>query len=484
MVFLADIEAQEWSLIGLGYLIIQLGGLTAAAHVIMTTRSTQGTVAWFLFLITFPLIGLPMYLIFGMNKLNGYVRARRDKEQNLRPVVASFETGEENYAVTMPHAGGVWQALETLGRIRFTGQNHAHLMDCGKEIFQSMLSGIATAQRYIVVQFFIINDDSTGRQFADALMAKARNGVQVLLLYDEIGCRSTSASFWRDLRQSGVRVEAFGATGKLKNPWRLNFRNHRKVIIVDGHAAWVGGMNIGDEYLGESEEFGPWRDTHLRITGPTVQGIQIAFLEDWFWVTGTVPDLEWHMEPAPEGSDMCMLPLPSGPDDETSVWLLAFLGAIHAARERIWIHSPYFVPDEQIVAALQLAALRGVDVRITLPEKPDHLLVWLSSFHFIALPALRQVRFFRYQPGFLHSKVVLVDEHLAAIGTANLDNRSLSINFEIMMMITDSGFCAEVASMLTKDFTNCREVSHEEYHQRSLPFRIAVRAARLLAPVQ
>lgn len=484
MELLTDIDAQEWSLIGLGYLLFQLGGLLAAVHVIMSTRSTQGTVAWFLFLLTFPLIGLPLYLIFGINKLNGYVRARRGKERLLRPVVSSFETGEDNYAVTMPRAGGVWQALETLGRIRFTGNNHAELMTCGNVIFDSMLAGIARARNYVIVQFFIINDDQTGQRLAKALTERARAGVKVYLLYDEIGCRGTGRKFWRDLIAAGVVVEAFGAHGKLKNPWRLNFRNHRKIIIVDGHVAWVGGMNIGDEYLGHSPEFGPWRDTHLRISGPAVQGVQIAFLEDWFWVTGTVPELEWHMEPAPEGSNLCMLPLPSGPDDETSVWLLAFLGAIHAARERIWIHSPYFVPDEQIVAALQLAALRGVDVRITLPEKPDHLLVWLSSFYFISLPALRQVRFFRYQPGFLHSKVVLVDQHLAAVGTANLDNRSLSINFEIMMMITDQDFCQQTAQMLEEDFTHCHEVSHEEYHQRSLPFRIAVRAARLLAPVQ
>lgn len=375
--------------------------------------------------------------------------------------------------------------MERLAQLPFTRDNRAELLVDGEAAFSSMLMGIRAARYYVLVEFYILRDDDTGRVFSEALMERVRAGVRVHLLYDEIGCHDTPRAFFERLRDAGVRVTEFGTTrGPWVNRFRINFRNHRKILIVDGKVAWLGGHNVGDEYLGRDSRFGPWRDTHLRVEGPAAVCVQVPFLEDWYWATGHVPTLQWEpFDPDPTDDGLPVLILPSGPADAQETYALALLHAINQARERLWIHSPYFAPDDQIVAALQLATLRGVDVRILLPERPDHRLVWLASFHFLNLPALRQVKFFRYQPGFLHSKAVLIDDRYAAIGSANFDNRSLRINFEITAVVADHGFASRVAAMMEADFARSRPVDHREYERRALWFRVVVRAVRLLSPV-
>ena len=280
-----------------------------------------------------------------------------------------------------------------------------------------------------------------------------------------------------------MHVSPFNTTKGLRNRFQLNFRNHRKVIIVDGHVAFTGGFNVGDEYMGRSTEFGPWRDTHIRVRGPAVQAVQLAFIEDWYWATHGVPELNWSPKRSNSG-DKKVLVIPSGPADDLETCGLFFLHAINSAKRRVWIASPYFVPDPKVVAALQIAALRGVDVRILLPEKADHLLVWLSSFSYYGETERCGVRLFRYQPGFLHEKVMLVDEDVASVGTANLDNRSFRLNFEITLMVVDEEFAARVKAMFEQDFANSRVVEQGDLEARSVWFKFGVRVARLAAPIQ
>jgi cardiolipin synthase len=241
---------------------------------------------------------------------------------------------------------------------------------------------------------------------------------------------------------------------------------------------------VGDEYMGRDKKFGHWRDTHLELTGPAVAGVQLAFAEDWYWSTsGGHVHAKWEVERAAEPGQTVLV-LPTGPADELESCQLFFNHAIHSANKRLWIASPYFVPDQDVMAALKLAALRGVDVRIMLPNVADHLLVYLSSFWFIADAEPAGVKFFRYAPGFLHQKVLLVDDDFAAVGTANLDNRSFRLNFEITIAAADTKFAADVAEMLGRDFTQCRQVDADDFQRRSFWFRLAVKAARLLSPIQ
>jgi len=246
---------------------------------------------------------------------------------------------------------------------------------------------------------------------------------------------------------------------------------------------WTGGLNVGVEYLGEDPRHGPWRDTHLMLSGPSVLGLQEAFWEDWHWATGRVIDLEWQPKVTCDECQNVVI-VPSGPADGQETASLLTQHNINSAQRRLWITSPYFVPDQGVQDALHLAALRGVDVRVMMPERPDHLLIFLSAFSFLPGMIRAGVKIYRYQPGFLHQKVMLIDDHSATVGTVNLDNRSFRLNFEITAFIPDHGFAAEVEAMLENDFSQCRSVTLEELENRPLWRKLVSRAAYLLAPVQ
>jgi cardiolipin synthase len=372
-------------------------------------------------------------------------------------------------------------ALEELAEMPFTSHNDATLLIDGKETFAAMFAGIEAAKNYIIVQFYIINDDNLGRQLKELLVRKAREGVRVYVLYDEIGSYHLPRAYRRELAEAGVVDLPFRTSKGLRNRFQINFRNHRKIVIADGSVAYVGGLNVGDAYMGKHKRFGPWRDTHVEVRGPVVQAIQFAFLEDWFWATGSVPELDWTPNPAADENETALC-LASDPSDLIETCGLFFLHAINSAKERLWIASPYFVPDESLMAALQLAAIRGVDVRVMLPNIPDHILVYLAGFAYIAEAEPAGVKFYRYQPGFMHHKVILVDDDLAAVGTANFDNRSIRLNFELMLVFADKPFTATVCQMLEKDLANCREATADELASRPFLFRMAVSVARLMAP--
>jgi cardiolipin synthase len=363
-----------------------------------------------------------------------------------------------------------------------TRGNHIELLVDGEATFDAIFAAIDSARDYLLVQFFIIHDDELGRKFQDRLIQRARAGVKIYFLYDEVGCHKLPGTWLGALRESGVRVEGFKTTRGKGNRFQLNFRNHRKLVIPDGREALTGGLNVGDEYMGHSKRFGPWRDTHARVRGPAVQAAQLTFVEDWYWATDEVPPLCWT--PAAADADQRALVLATGPADEADRCSLAFIRAINSAKSRLWISSPYFVPDSTVLTALQLAALRGVEVRLLLPERTDHLLPMLSSFSYYESLALAGIELWRYQPGFLHQKALLVDDRLAAVGSVNVDYRSFHLNFELVVMVTDEEFCGQMEAMMKEDFARCRRVDLAEYQRRPWWFKTAVRLARLFSPVE
>jgi cardiolipin synthase len=276
-----------------------------------------------------------------------------------------------------------------------------------------------------------------------------------------------------------VAIHRF-ATHRWRNRFQLNFRNHRKIVVVDGARGFVGGLNVGDEYLGLKPPLAPWRDTQLELCGPAVADLQQLFAEDWQWITGAPPPLL----PTPPGDgDASALIVASGPADPQETGSLFFAAAINAARQRVWLSTPYFVPDHAVRAALQLAVLRGVDVRVLIPSRPDHRTVFLAStLH--AYHAVRAgIRVFRYRPGFLHQKALLIDRDTAAIGSLNLDSRSFRLNFEVAAMAVDPAFAADVAVMLTDDFSRARAIDEREYREAPYLRRVAMHVARLFDPL-
>jgi len=462
--------------------LIELLGVLAAVHAVMNARTSQGATAWAIALVTLPFVALFLYAVFGRNRFQGYVTMRSRRDARIHHQVDALWANAEQGSLIRQPATDAQRALVKLSEMPILNGNHSRLLIDGQETFDQLFADIAAARSYLLVQFFTVKADELGRRLKTALIRKAAEGVQIYFLYDEIGSYKLPDSYTRDLKQAGIQVTAFHSTRGRTNHFQLNFRNHRKIVVVDGQVAYVGGHNVGDEYLSRHPKFGRWRDTHVRIEGPIVKAVQFTFLEDWHWATRSMPEWDWQLTPS--GTDgEAMLLIASGPADRLETCGLMFVQAIHMARTRIWIASPYFVPDIQILSALKLAALRGVDVRILLPDKPDHRTVHLASFSFYAKTLPAGIRLYRYTAGFMHQKVFLVDDHCAAVGSANLDNRSFRLNFELTLLNFDPKTVQAVEAMLIEDFDHSRPVTLEEYSERGFFFRLAVQSARLLAPI-
>lgn len=481
------------SLIASGVVIVVHGlGIFNAAHAVMTVRSSQGAIAWGICLVTFPWISLPLYWVLGRSKFHGYSDAFRQAYDEQREVSLGAYAELQRFVVEPPKQfKGLHRLAQSLTEVAFTSGNSIELLVDGEETFGAMLGAIAQARSYLFLQTYILHDDEIGQRFAEALVARARTGVRVYLLYDAIGSGGLPRSYLKGLRQGGVKVAAFRSTQGWRARFQINFRNHRKILIADGRVGFVGGLNIGDEYLGKDPRFGHWRDTHVRLCGPSVQCLQLTFMKDWYWSQRYVPDAQWQVDPVywdgplqeQPTTNQTLLIFAPGPVVPMNDCTYLFSDLIYQAERYLWIASPYFVPDEPTLTALKAAAYRGVDVRILLPAKADHLLVYGCSFSYYEELRLAGIQLYRYGPGFMHQKVLLMDDAIAAVGTVNLDNRSFRLNFEVMAFGTDGGFVAAVRRMLEADLRCCREVNLRRYQQRWIGVRLAVQVTRLLAPL-
>ena len=482
----------DWSELPPLLAVVHVLGLVAACHAILNTRTSQGAIAWAVSLATMPYLTLIPYLFLGRSTFAGYVDARRLRNETLRERARLAEPDGQPPLVA-PEAGGhdspatafdprVLQTLSRLGGMPLLPGNSVRTLVDGEATFAAILEAIEQARRYVIVQFFIVRADALGNLLKDALIAAAARGVRAFFLYDSIGCFDLPSEYTNALTAGDVEVHPFSTRRHFVNRFQLNFRNHRKIVVVDGERAFVGGHNVGVEYLGAKPPLSPWRDTHIEVRGPAVANIQFVFTEDWYWATQKLPGCEPPPQ-KPLDDGMNCLVLPTGPADRMETCSLFFVEAINAARKRLWITTPYLVPDEAVFSALRLAVLRGVDVRIMIPARRDHYVVFEASTLYAFDAARAGIRIFRYQPGFLHQKVVLIDDVAAAIGSANLDNRSFRLNFEIMVLTVHRGFAAEVEAMLLRDFEQTVEIDRSEYRRAPVLRKITMHIARLFAPI-
>ncbi len=471
------------SIFGVAIVIVHCLGIFTAAHAVMMVRSSRGAIAWGLSLITFPWLAIPLYLIFGQNGFQGYAKALQAASVEHYKLVSQVHSKVLEFKAVLP---AKFSALERLAEeftpLPFTVGNEVELLINGQQTYESMLQAIAEAQEYILLQSYIINDDGVGNEFKQALIAKAKQGVKINLLYDKIGSLKLDRTYLESLGHHGIRVSGFGSTRRKGNRFQVNFRNHRKILIVDGQIAFMGGLNIGDEYLGKNPRFGSWRDTHLKIRGAAVQCLQNVFLRDWYWVNKEVLQVGWQVQGSKNYNQTALI-LPTGPADRLDNCNLFFLSLIERSQSRLWIASPYFVPNNSILNALKLAALRGVDVRIILPNHPDHLAVYLCSFSYYTDLQEVGIKLYRYRSGFMHQKVILVDHDIAGVGTVNLDNRSFFLNFEVMTFSIDNHFIQSVETMLQSDLDVSRAIDLNTYQKKPFWFKLAARVSRLLAPI-
>lgn len=461
-------------------LLLQAAAFVAAYGAARTARTAQGAVGWVVFLLSAPHLALPFYLFLGHSRFPGYVTARRSAREVIRALRIYSDQGE---APPLPGGSGgqAMAAFEAIADLPVVSGNAVRLLVDGDATFGAMLDAIRGAKTYVLAQFYILRDDRIGAEFRECLMAKAREGCTVRLLYDAIGCNGLPQSYFDTLAEAGVVVRNFHSLRQPRSRLQMNFRNHRKIVVVDGETGYVGGLNVGDEYMGRIQAFGHWRDTHLQLEGPVVAQLQLVFVEDWHWATEEQLVLNWS--PARRDQDRDALIVATGPADEIETGSLYFCNAISAAKRRIWIASPYFVPDIDVLRALELAVLRGVEVRILIPDRRDHWLVWLAAFEFVGEAAASGVMVMRYGDGFMHQKVILVDDSFASVGTINLDNRSCRLNFEVTAVVFDEGFAAEVEAMLAADFAKARP--HAERAAALSPFarNVGAPVARLFAPI-
>ena len=459
-----------------------VAGIIAAVDAIMNTRTAPGAVAWSVSLVAMPFVAVPAYLVLGRSKFEGGVEAFDERKDEIDATMAEFRQGLEPWQVSGGDYNEDFAAIRNLVNLEMTRGNSVDLLINGDATFGSILAGVAKAKDYVLFQFYMIHDDELGRQVQAALIERANAGVRVYVLYDEIGSSGLPKAYVEKLRAAGVEMSSFKPTQGTENRFQLNFRNHRKMVVVDGLVGWVGGHNVGDEYMGRDPKFSPWRDTHVRLEGPVVMQLQAMILGDWYWATRELPPVTWTPTPA-EGSDVNAMIVPFGPSQRLETAGLFFVTALNAAKHRIWLSAAYFVPDEAVMKALELAALRGVDVRIVTTGTPDSLPVYLAGFHYIDQLRDLGIKFYSYAPGFLHEKVMLIDDEVSTVGTPNFDNRSFRLNFEVTSLIVDKDFATEMEAMFEADFAHSTIIDPDEFHKKPFWWRFGVNLSRLAAPV-
>jgi cardiolipin synthase len=461
-------------------LVAYVLAVISAARAILHTRTAQGSMAWVLALLLMPLLTVPLYWVFGRTKFFGYVHRRQQITDRARKQLSAIKDLDGFLEEPPGELRGLHALAGRLGAGGFVNGNSLQLLIDGEATYEAILDRIASAERFVLIQFYIFRDDAIGQRFQRALIERARAGVTVCFLFDEVGS-SLSSAFLADLAGAGVKSHQFNP-GRKGSRFQINFRNHRKIVVVDGSTAFIGGLNVGDDYLGKYPKIGRWRDTHLRIDGPGAAQAQIAFFKDWFWATDELPKADFKIAACDQGESRVLV-WHTGPADLQPECLMYWLELINRAKRRLWIANPYFVPPEAIAQALRLAVLRGVEVRLLVPGSNDSVMVaWASCVHLSEM-AECGASVYRWTEGFMHQKVCLADDDLAMIGTANLDNRSIFINFEVSALSDDPALIKDLAAMLERDFNASRKVAAKDFREAGYWTRLACRSANLFAPM-
>ncbi|MFD9627082.1 cardiolipin synthase [Peribacillus muralis] len=472
-------------------LVIILNILFATIVIFFERREASTTWAWLLVLYFLPVIGFVLYLLFGTSLRHAHLFQWEDKkkigiEEILDKQMQELSTEHFPFRNTSSsnYRDLIYMHLRNNDAV-LTEDNQVDIFTEGKKKFDQLFKDIQAAENHIHIQYYIIQRDDLGKRFIEALTKKANEGVKVRLLYDELGSRGMTKSFFKEFKQAGGRVEAFFPSKLKFINLRLNFRNHRKLVIIDGEIGYVGGFNVGDEYLGLNPKFGYWRDTHLRIKGSAVKAIQTRFILDWNQASKH-HDITYqpHYFPtlAPQGNIDLQI-VTSGPDSEWEQIKNGYIKLISSAKKSILIQTPYFIPDASLLDALRIASLSGLDVKIMIPNKPDHLFVYWATTYNAGQLLRAGAKIYIYDNGFIHAKMIVVDEEVSSVGTANIDVRSFKLNFEVNAFIYDDEMAKKLTRFFYKDVEVCRQLTIEEFEKRSKWIRFKESIARLLSPI-
>jgi cardiolipin synthase len=446
--------------------------------VLLSKKDSTSTVAWCLVVLFMPLVGALFFWMFGYNFLLHRVRHRRgEQSERRRHHPSGSQPSEESN--DEQHLGKLAQRV---GAYPVRAGNAVMVYHETEQAYAALLEAIEQARQYVHVEFFIIRSDATGERFLQLLARKAKEGVEVRLLFDAMGCWKLRSRLLQPLREAGGQIAAFLPLNPLHSYIRVNLRNHRKITVVDGRVGFTGGMNIGDEYLGKSARMGYWRDCFVRLEGPAVADLQRVFSEDWKFARREVLAEEKYTPPQPEVGDARVQVADSGPDQAVNTIREIYFLAIVSARRRLWIASPYLVPDNGLFDALRAARYRGVDVRILTLLRPDHYISYYAGLYYAAQLLDYGVQVYLYRKGMMHSKMMLADDAWGMVGSANLDNRSLHLNFEVGCMLHDAGQVAQLEAAYRHDLEDAVPLDQDTLAQRTLASRALENACRLFTP--
>ncbi|RRJ62456.1 cardiolipin synthase [Paenibacillus oralis] len=460
--------------------------ITIGMAIFMENRNPSSTVAWILVLALLPVVGLLLYFLLGQNY---FKRRKFDKkaEQNQLSFERIHFNGHmlpRDLSQFSPSQQRLLQLSQRLARTPFSMASRTRVLTNGEETFSTLLKELKKARHHIHMEYYIYRADDIGREIQKTLIQKAREGVEVRFMFDAVGSLGLPKSFIKELRDAGVKVGIYGQVRFLALSSRVNYRNHRKIVVIDGNTGFIGGLNVGDEYLSRSKTYGFWRDTHMLVKGEAVRSLQIIFLQDWQYVNGEeIIDLAYLSPELEQGCSGAVQIVPSGPDNESRTLKNIFFAMITSAKKSVWLATPYFVPDEDILTALRVAGLAGIDVRILFPARPDKWLPFLASHSYF--PSLLEVgvKIYEYEKGFLHSKLLIVDGEVATVGTANMDMRSFHLNFEVNALLVQSDSIAKIVENFERDLLSTKMIDRASFMNKKILVRFAESAARLLSPL-
>jgi len=477
----------ESGIFGFLSVLITLSVIFIGFVIFFENRHPTQTITWLVVLGSFPLIGFIFYLLFGRNYRKEKMFRKKyflDKQAFLTVEGEDDPRGQEKLNLMGQHQGKLFKLAQKLGNSPISFDTATKVLTNGEETFQHIIEQLKRARHHIHLEYYIVRHDLIGQEIKEILIQKASEGVKIRFLFDAVGSWQLSKNYITALRNAGIEAVSFGP---VKLPFlnnKFNFRNHRKIIVIDGNIGFVGGLNIGDEYLGRNKEIGFWRDTHLMLKGEAVRTLQLIFLQDWYYMTNhsflTAEYLSPQIDHKHHGGVQLIA---GGPDNEWSVIKNIFFSMIASAEKSVWIASPYFIPDEDIFSAIKVAALSGVDVRLLVPNRPDKRIVFHASRSYFPELLEAGVKVYEYQHGFMHSKIVIVDNELASIGTSNMDMRSFHLNFEVNAFLFRTKSTEELVEEYINDLKFARQLDLETFQQRHIGFRILESTARLLSPL-
>ena len=471
-----DFLLNQWSWLYWGTVVVI--DLIAMVCLLYRGQGVERTLAWLFAVIAFPALGAIAYLLLADPTIKRPIIRRRRRQ-----AAAYLRGAAAEPVATESMAGRVMAAAARSTGLEPTAGNQTEVLTADEMAFARVEENLRGARQRIWAEYYLIRRDETGHRFLDILAAKAREGIEVRLLYDALGSFRMNRPRVQAIIAAGGRCEEFLPLNPLRKRWAVHLRNHRKLIVIDGAVAFTGGMNVGDEYSGRARRRGTlhFSDTHLRLEGPCVDDLEEVFAQDWQFATGEPLDLPLRQEERPGGATVAVVP--SGPDQLRNASQLNYFTGITSAQRSVWLTSPYFIPDEAILSALASAALKGVDVRILVPAKSDVLVVGPAGRSYYQQLLNVGIRIFEYLPSMLHAKTMVIDEHLALVGSANIDMRSFTLNFEVGALLDDPTVAATLRDCFAAQIRQSREITGETVKGWSVLKRLQHGAARLFSPL-